>query len=216
MRLLSRSVIATLLVLQAGVLQALPNRFVEGIEYKLVLPVQQTTAPTGKVEVVEVFWYKCPHCFNIENTLNSWLKNKPANVHFVRMPAQFNRNWEIHAAAFYTAEILGLVEKTHHALFKEIHTKHKKMATVDDLAAFYVKYGVTREKFMSVFNSFAVRSRKAHAKGMVQRYGAHSVPTFIVNGKYMTNEHMVGSKKELFELIDILVEKESSKAVAKH
>ena len=211
MRLLSRLVITALMVLQAGLLQAQPNRFVEGIEYKAILPVQQTTAPAGKVEVVEVFWYKCPHCFNIERTLNSWLDKKPENVHFVRMPAQFNRGWEIHAAAYYTAEILGLVEKTHHDLFNEIHKKHKKMASVDELAAFYIKYGVSREKFMSVFNSFAVRSRVAHAKGMVQRYGVHSVPTFIVNGKYMTNEHLVGTKKELFELINILVEMESGK-----
>ena len=88
MRLLSQLVLSTLLLLQLGVAQALPNRFVEGIEYQTIVPVQQTTAPAGKVEVVEVFWYKCPHCFNIERKLNSWLKNKPANVHFVRMPAQ--------------------------------------------------------------------------------------------------------------------------------
>jgi len=209
MRLLSRLVVATLLLLQVGVSQALPNRFVEGIEYKAILPVQQTTAPKGKVEVVEVFWYKCPHCFNIEKHLNSWLDKKPDNVHFVRMPAQFNPKWEIHAAAYYTAEILGVVDKTHHDLFNEIHRKHKKMATADELAAFYVKHGVSRDKFMKVFKSFAVRSRMAHAKGMVQRYGARSVPTFVVNGKYLTNEHMVGSKQELFELINILVEMES-------
>jgi thiol:disulfide interchange protein DsbA len=125
------------------------------------------------------------------------------------MPAQFNKGWEIHAAAYYTAESLGLVEKTHKAIFKEMHENKKRLSSVDELAAFFLRYGVTREKFMKVFNSFTVRNRQAHAKGMGQRYGANSVPTFIINGKYRTSETMAGSKKEMFAVIEDLVESEA-------
>jgi len=188
--------------------------FVAGIEYQEVIPAQQTTAPKGKVEVVEVFWYGCSHCYRMEPSLKKWLKTKPANVHFVRMPAQFNKGWAVHAGAYYVAESLGLVDKVHEPIFKEIHGNRKphqksNLSTVDQLAAFFIKFGVSREKFMKIYNSFSVKSKLAHAKGMVQRYGARSVPTFIVNGKYRTNETMAGGKKEMFDVINELVAAES-------
>jgi len=192
------------------------SEYVVGIEYQEIIPAQQTSAPDGKVEVVEVFWYGCPHCYRMEPTLNKWLKTKPENVHFVRMPGQFNKDWHVHAGVYYVAEILGMVDKVHEPIFDEIdkyRRKNKdaplKLSTVDNAAAFFLKYGVSREKFMKIYNSFSVKSKLAHAKGMVQRYGIHSVPTFIVNGKYRVNETMAGSKKELFAVINELVAAET-------
>lgn len=210
MMLLMRPLLAIALLLPVTFSYADTSRFVAGIEYQEIIPAQQTRAPKGKIEVVELFWYGCPHCYRLEPELEKWLKNKPANIDFIRMPAQFNKNWEIHAAAFYTAESLGLGEKTHKAIFKEMHEKKKRMSTVDELAAFFLRYEVSREKFMKVFNSFAVRNRQAHAKGMGQRYGAHSVPAFVINGKYRTNETMAGSKKDMFAVIEELVRKEAA------
>ena len=184
--------------------------YVTGIEYQEIIPAQHSSAPAGKIEVVELFWYGCSHCYRLEPKLEAWLKNKPENIHFVRMPAQFNPQWELHAGAYYTAQALGIIDKTHTDTFKEIHEKRNRLTTVDALAAFYLRYGITRDKFMKVYESPAIRNRKAHAKGMVQRYGANSVPTFIINGKYRTNETMAGSKAEMFAVIEALVAAEAS------
>lgn len=209
MSVLMRPLLVVALLLQATFSYADTSRFVTGIEYQEIIPAQLTRAPKGKIEVVELFWYGCPHCYRLEPALEKWRKTMPDNIDFIRMPAQFNKSWEIHAAAYYTAESLGLTEKTHMAIFKEMHEKKKKLNTVDELAAFFLNYGVSREKFTKVFNSFAVRNRQAHAKGMGQRYGAHSVPTFVINGKYRTNETMAGSKKDMFAVIEELVEAEA-------
>ena len=215
MTVLMRPLWVVALLLQVTFSYADTSRFVTGIEFQEIIPAQQTRAPKGKVEVVELFWYGCPHCYRLEPELEKWLKTKPANIDFIRMPAQFNKSWEIHAAAYYTAETLGLIEKMHVAFFKEIHEKKKRLSSVDELAAFFLRYGVSREKFTKVFNSFAVRNRQAHAKGMGQRYGAHSVPAFVINGKYRTNETMAGSKKELFAVIEELVASEAKSAMEK-
>jgi len=208
MKLLLRSALLVMLI-QVTSSYADTAQFVTGIEYQEIIPSQHTSAPSGKIEVVELFWYGCSHCSRLEPKLEEWLKTKPANIHFVRMPAQFNKQWELHARAYYAAQALGVVDKTHADFFKEIHDKRKKLATPDELAAFYLRYGVSRDKFMKVFNSPAVRNRQAHAKGMVQRYGAHSVPTFVINGKYRTNESLAGSKKDMFAVIEALVDQEA-------
>ena len=184
--------------------------YVEGIEYQPVIPPQQTGLPKGQVEVVELFWYGCPHCYHLEPALNEWLKNKPKNVVFRRLPAQMNPNWVVHAKLFYIAEILGIVDKIHEDAFNEIHQKHNMLNTEDLMAAFFLKHGVSRQKFEKIYNSPGLRSRMAHGKGMGQRYGAHSVPTLIVNGKYRTNATMAGGTHEqLFKVVNELVEKES-------
>lgn len=215
MKLLFRTALL-LLLFQTTVSFADTAHYVTGIEYQEIIPAQHTTAPQGKIEVVELFWYGCSHCKRLEPELEKWLKTKPDNIHFVRMPAQFNKQWELHAAAYYTAQALGVVDKTHADFFKEIHDKRNTLSTPEALAAFYLRYGISKDKFMKVFNSPAIRNRQAHAKGMVQRYGAHSVPTFVINGKFRTNESMAGSKKEMFAVIEELVATEAkSKAGAK-
>ena len=208
MKLLLRALMLTLFFPAAPSFADVPP-YVTGIEYQEIIPAQHSTAPAGKIEVVELFWYGCSHCYRLEPELKKWLKNKPKNIHFVRMPAQFNPQWELHAGAYYTAQALGIIDKTHTDTFKEIHEKRNRLATVDALAAFYLRYGISRDNFMKVYESPAVRNRKAHAKGMVQRYGAKSVPTFVINGKYRTNESLAGSKPEMFAVIEALVAAEA-------
>jgi len=215
MRGLNRVFFISLALLFGSLKPVYAADFVAGIEYQEIIPAQQTTAPAGKVEVVELFWYGCSHCYRMEPALKKWLANKPANVHFVRMPAQLNKGWEIHAGAYFVAEALGIVDKVHEPIFKAIHANRKphskpKLMKVDELAAFFLKFGVSREKFMKIYNSFSTRNKLAHARGMGQRYGARSVPTFIVNGKYRTNETMAGGhKKDMFAVIDKLIADES-------
>lgn len=184
--------------------------FVEGIEYQRVLPPQPTKAEAGQVEVVELFWYGCPHCYRFEPALNAWLKNKPDNVVFLRIPAQLNPNWKIHAQAFYTAELLGVGEKMHQPLFHAMQEERLPLNDPASLQTFFAKHGVKKEDFDKVFNSFALQARLKHADNLVRRYGANSVPTVIVNGKYRTNTTIAGGSHEnLIDVINYLVALES-------
>ena len=201
----------------AGLVMLLPltvqsASIVEGFEYKRIVPAQQTQAPAGKVEVVELFWYGCSHCYRFEPSLQKWLKNKPDDVVFRRIPAQLNKSWVIHAQAFYTAQALGVIDKVHEKLFDAIHKDRRKLNTVDAIAALFVENGISREKFDKAFNSFGVKTKMANARGMEQRYGAHSVPTIIVNGKYRSDATMAGgSHKDLINVVNFLINKERSK-----
>lgn len=202
---------ATLLVLSPSAARAVDGSFDEGIEYQRIVPAQPTRVPDDKVEVLEIFWYGCSHCDAFEPHLHQWLKNKPDDVAFRRMPGQLNPGWKIHAAAYYVAEELGVLDKVHQPLFDAIHDKGRKLATQESLIEFFGEHGVSREQFMNAYNSFAVRAKLRHSEQQVRRYGANSVPTVIVAGKYRTNATMAGGTFEgLLKVIDHLVDKERS------
>lgn len=187
--------------------------YVEGIEYQRITPAQPTRAPEGKVEVVELFWYGCPHCYRFEPHLQRWMENKPAHVSFLRIPAQLNPSWRLHAAAFYTAEILDVTEAVHRPIFDAIHKERRRLRTPEALANLFERHGVDRQQFLRTLDSFAVRAKLAHARKLVKGYGAHSVPTIIVNGKYRTDAEMAGgSFRKLLGVVDYLVRKEARAA----
>lgn len=184
--------------------------YAEGIEYRRIRPPQPTQAPEHNVEVVELFWYGCPHCYRFEPHLSKWLQKKPDHVTFVRIPAQLNPGWEVHAAAFYTAEVLGVTEKIHRPLFEAIHAARRRLSTPEALADFAAEQGVDRETFLRTFDSFAVRAKLAHARDLVKAYGARGVPAMVVNGKYFVNAEMAGgSYRGLLDVVDHLVQKEA-------
>ena len=192
----------------------------EGFEYNLVKPAMGTADKT-KVEVVEFFWYGCPHCNDFEPALNNWLKTKPANVNFVRIPAIFRETWAIHARAYYAAEALGVLDKVHSLFFKALHKDRIRLATEQDIAAFFVSNGVTQEAFTKAWNSFVVQSRVKRAITLTRRSGISGVPAMIVNGKYRTsakeatiNNPGAAGHDEMLHVVDALVKKESSPAKA--
>lgn len=180
----------------------------EKIHYEQVQPPQPTTTK-DKVEVVEMFWYGCPHCNALEPYVNRWLKRKPKNVEFVRIPAVFRPTWELHARAFYTAEILGVLDKTHSAMFEAIHQQKRRLNTEKELMEFFAEHGVKNEDFKRVFHSFAVEAKVRRAKDLSQRYGISGVPSIIVNGKYRTGAQLAGGNANIFKVVNFLVEKES-------
>ncbi len=164
----------------------------EGFEYKKVTPAQPTISES-KVEVVELFWYGCPHCYDFEPSLDEWVKNKPNNVEFVRIPAIFrDRNgiprkiWMFHARAYYTGKALGVLDKTHAAFFDAVHKGKRALQTEKDIANFFVSQGVKREDFKKAWGSFVVQSKLKRAVSMTKRYGITGVPAMVVNGKYRT------------------------------
>jgi len=176
--------------------------------YEMVTPAQPTTAAKGQVEVVELFWYGCPHCFKLEPYVERWLKRKPKNVKFVRMPGMFRPSWEIHGRAYYTAEILGVVDKVHRPMFDAIHEKKQRLNNEAAIMALFKEHGVSEKDFKRVFRSFAVETKLRRAKDMGRRYGARGVPALIVNGKYRVSAQSAGGNAKIFKVVNQLVKQE--------
>jgi len=185
----------------------------EGKQYTL-LGTPQPTSTGDKIEVVELFWYGCPHCYDLEPEVQAWLQHKPDDVELVYMPAILGNRWELLAQAYYTAELLGIVDRIHPALFDAIHKKHMKINDEEALQAFFVDQGVSPDDFKKTFNSFAVAVKMNNARQMTRRYRITGVPTIIVNGKYSTGAKLAGSNQAVFEVVDYLVEKERATAPA--
>lgn len=195
------------LVAVTGLVSAAIN-YKEKIHYERVVPVQPTSTE-GKIEVVEMFWYGCPHCNNLEPYVERWLKKMPKKVEFVRMPAIFNPKWEVHARAYYTAEILGALDKTHKAMFDAIHGQKRKLNTEKEIMDFFAERGVSNKDFKRVFKSFAVEAKVRRAKDMSRRYGIKGVPSLIVNGKYRTGSTLAGNNANIFKVVNHLIKQES-------
>jgi protein dithiol oxidoreductase (disulfide-forming) len=178
------------------------SAFKEGTNYAKVVPAQPTGVGPGQVEVVEVFWYGCGHCFALDPAVESWRqKSKPGYVQFVRIPAMWNDATRMHARLFYTAEALGKLDQLHTEIFREINVKGNPLNTVEKITAFFRQHGVSPDEFQKAFSSFAVENKLQRADFLNRRYRIESVPTVIVNGKYRTDVGMAGSEQQLFALI---------------
>lgn len=186
---------------------ALAEDFKEGKEY-LVLANPQPTSSGDRIEVVELFWYGCPHCYHLEPLLQDWLTSKPDDVEFVRMPAVLGPNWELYGKAFYTAELLGVQEKIHPALFAALHKDKRKIRDEAALQALFVEQGVSAEDFRNTFSSFAVNVKLNNAKQMTRRYAITGVPVIIINGKYSTSGSQAGSNINIIKVMDYLIVQE--------
>lgn len=178
--------------------------------YETLSPAQPVQN-TAKIEVIEFFWYGCPHCYSLEPEMNAWLKTKPANVEFIRQPAVFSELWGKHAKAFYTAEALGVSEKTHADFFDAIQNKKQKLATEDELAKFFAAHGVKEEDFHAAYNSFSVDAKMRQAETMAARYGITGVPALIVNGKYRITATTAKSQENIVPVTNQLIQQESGK-----
>lgn len=181
--------------------------FTAGKEYHVLATPQSTSSP-GKVEVVEMFWYGCSHCYQLEPILHQWLENRPEDVSFVRMPAILGGSWELLAKAYYTAELLGVLDKIHSELFSDIHERNNRIKDEKTLRQFFVSQGVLPETFDKTFNSFAVTVKVNNARMMTRRYALSGVPTLIVNGKYSTSAGDAGSNENVISVINYLIAQE--------
>jgi thiol:disulfide interchange protein DsbA len=180
-------------------------RFQLGTHYTRLSPTQPTSSPPDKVEVTEIFWYGCPHCFAFDPYVKNWESKKPEFVSLVRVPAVWNPLVKMHARAFYTAEALGKGAEMHDAFFREINESANLLDTEEKLQAFFGKFGVDAATFKSQFDSFAVHTKLQRADELSRRYKIQSVPTIVVNGKYSTDGGMAGGYDELFDLVGELV-----------
>ncbi len=194
-----------LLVLSSACSQA--EEYKEGVHYKK-LP-QAVTTSSDKIEVLEFFWYGCPHCYSFEPYVNSWKKTKPENVTFARVPAIFRPDWEIQARTYYALSNMGLIETVHGKIFDEVHKNKKHLNTLESMTAFVEKSGVDRKKFLEEYNSFGVDGLVRKAKKKQSEYRIQGVPGIVVNGKYLVSGSMAGSYDNMVKIIDHLIALES-------
>ena len=165
-------------------------------------------AKPGKIEVVELFWYGCPHCYAFEPVINPWVEKLPSDVNFVRIPAMFGGPWDAHGQLFLTLEAMGVEHKVHNAVFEAIQKQGKRLTKPDEMADFVATQGVDKDKFLATFNSFAIQGQIKQAKELAQKYGVQGVPTLIVNGKYRFDLGSTGGPEATLNVADQLIAKE--------
>jgi thiol:disulfide interchange protein DsbA len=200
--------------------QQLPGgRWKAGVNYKPVVPAQPTNAPPGKVEVVEVFWYGCSHCYALDPLLESWKKNKPAYIDFERVPVMWGPVHQAHARLFYTLQALGKLDQLHTKVFDEIHQHNNMLVSLrNDPAetrslqlAFAKANGISEKDFLQAYDSMGVDTALKRAQDFDQRYAVEGVPLIVVNGRYTTDVGMAGGQSQLLQVIDDLAASEKKR-----
>lgn len=202
---LIHAMMALVLVIAASVSQA--ENYIAGQHYN-VLANQTTPRDPSKIEVVEAFWYGCGHCNHFEPTVQAWKKFLQADVDFYQLPAQFNRQWKIHAGLFYLTHALKVNHKVHQGIFDSIHKQRKSLFTEGEQKAFLAQYGVSEADFDKYNDSFSVRRQMKMADQMIRTWGISGVPAIIVNGKYLINASSAGGEEKIFDVVNYLIEKE--------
>ena len=177
---------------------------VEGKDY-IRLSQPQAVAP-GKIEVVDFFWYGCPHCFAFEPSLDAWAKKLPADVAFRRVPVSFrDEPFGTHARIFYALESLGQVDAVHRKVFSAIHNERAALAKPAEVSAFMTKNGLDGDKFLEVMNSFSVQTKARQAKQITDAYKIDGVPALGIQGRYYTSASVAGSNDRALAVADQLI-----------
>ena len=190
-------------------------QFTDGTHFTRLVPTQPTIGGADKIEVAEIFWYGCGHCFDFEPYINRWAENLPANVRFVRIPAMWNALVKLHGQLYFTEEVLVKNGKIadpaafRTGVFLEYHRRGNRLASVDVIRSIFERFGVRTEDFDSTWGSFEVAQKMRVAEDLARRWSVASVPAVVVNGKYLTGGGQAGSYPKLIELINELVERES-------
>ena len=192
----------------AEVAQEVAQEYVLGTHYE-ELPVAVPASEDGKLEVVEVFSYMCIHCFNFDAPVSVWAERQAEDVQFRREPAVFNRDWALLAQSFYTAQALGVSDKTHEPVFEAIHTHKQDLRDPAKMAALFKQFADVEEAdFMQAYESFSVRSKVQQANSRGRQYRVSAVPALIVAGKYKVDGRMAGSNTGMLNVTKFLLEKE--------
>ncbi|HZO21692.1 MAG TPA: thiol:disulfide interchange protein DsbA/DsbL [Steroidobacteraceae bacterium] len=190
--------------------QQLPSgKWKPGVNYDPLVPAQPTSVGPGKVEVTEVFWLGCPHCYALEPYVESWLKSKPDYEQFVRVPVMWGPVHRAHARLYYTLMALDRPELLQQA-FDTIQQKHEMLVASTDedtlklQQAFAKQFGISADQYANAYNSFTVNSNLQRAEQLTKRYGVTGVPLFVIDGKYTTDVGKAGGPSELISLINDL------------
>lgn len=195
----------TMLATVAGFLMSAPAQAAptEGKEYQ-VLKAPQPATP-GKIEVIEFFWYGCPHCYDFEPDLEAWVKKQGKDVVFKRVPVAFREDLMPHTRIYYALESLGKVDAMHGKVFAAIHAERKRMLDPNEIADLMARNGIDRKAFLDAYNSFSVSTNSQRANKIADAYKIDGVPTIVIQGKYVTSPSIAGSKAAALQTMDYLV-----------
>ena len=198
-----KKMLAALVLLLSTQVMAAPEL---GNQFKQTAQAIPTDTP-AKIEVIELFWYGCPHCYHLEAPLSAWVKKLPQDVYFKRVPGVPRQDWAPMAKAYYTLEALGLLDKLHVPLFDAIHKQKTLNPTNEKAAIDWVakQSGLDHKKVTETFNSFSVNTKVMRAVQIFRASGATGVPALIVDGKYLTSSTMAGGNDEVVKVADYII-----------
>ena len=177
----------------------------EGADYKALDKRAPVDAPAGKIEVVEFFWYSCPHCNAFEPKLVSWTKKLPPDVAFKRVPVSFRDSFVPQQRLFYTLEAMGKVEELHSKVFEAIHVQHQPTDKEDSILAWAEKHGLDKAKFQELYNSFSISTKARRASQLQDAYKVEGVPALGVAGRWYTDGTMAGNTDRALTVVDYLI-----------
>ena len=180
------------------------RQFKEGKDFKRLDKPVAPDAPAGKVDVIEFFWYSCPHCNAFEPTLDAWVKAAPKDLSIRRVPVAFNASFVPQQKLFYTLEGMGKLDALHAKVFRAIHVEKAKLAKDDEILAWVTQQGVDVAKFKEVYGSFSVANQVRRASQLQDSYGVEGVPSMGVAGKYYTDGTMAGSMQTVLQVVEYL------------
>lgn len=189
-----------------GVAHAQSPKIEEGFDYR-ILPVAQVVETKGKVEVIEFFWYGCPHCYDFEPELSAWLKRQPKDVSFRRVPVAFRDDFMPHSQLFYALETMGKGDALNEKVMYAMHKENKRLLTENEIADWVASQGIDRNSFLATYRSFAVISKARAARQMADAYRIDGVPTVVMQGRYVTSPSIAGTKAKAIAVMDYLEQK---------
>ena len=211
MKLLQGILVTLACLLLTGNAALAVEKYQAGQAYSVINPKQAKLSDSDKVEVLEVFWYGCPHCHRFQPYVERWLEDNADKVSFVRLPAVLNKSWAIHTRAYYTAQALGVLDDIHQPLFDAIHKGRRSLNNDETLMAFFEEHGVDNKSFRKAFYSFSVSGKVKQAEELTRRYQVSGTPAVIIDNQYYTGPRQAqGSYEELINIVDFLVTKASS------
>ncbi|AOG23604.1 thiol:disulfide interchange protein DsbA/DsbL [Acidovorax sp. RAC01] len=190
----------TLPVASTALAQA--RQFKEGKDYKRLDKPVAPDAPAGKVDVIEFFWYSCPHCNTFEPSLEAWVKAAPKDLSIRRVPVAFNASFIPQQKLYYALEGMGKLDEMHAKVFRAIHVEKQKLAKDDEIFAWVAKQGADAAKFKEVYNSFTVSNQIRRASQLQDAYGVEGVPSMGVAGKYYTDGTMAGNMQNVLQVVE--------------
>ncbi len=202
---MNRSIVALIagVFLVAGTAVAKP--FEEGVQYVPIQP-QPAVGSGDQVEVIEFFWYGCPHCMDFEPAVTKWSAALPPNVTFTQVPVMFGGPADLHAQVYYALEGMGELPRLHEKFFHAMHVDKRKLRTRDAVDAFLQENGVDMDKYREAMNSFSVAAKVNRARALMRRYGIRGVPALVVDGRYRSGSGF-RSYEEMTEVVDHVVDK---------
>lgn len=201
----STALLGAALAAPAWTLAQPANALVAGRDFQLVDPRAPVDAPAGRVEVVEFFWYSCPHCNAFEPQLAAWLKKLPKDVVFKRVPVAFRDDFVPQQRLFYALEAMGLVEKLHAKVFEAIHVQKLRLARAEEIGPWVASQGVNEAKFMEQYNSFTSSTKARRAVQLQDAYRIDGVPTLGIAGRFFTDGVLAKSMERALQITEALV-----------